>query len=140
MVRPLCNIVRQRGWIILAAVLLLASPAAAQTTASQIPDGFLKVELKQPQPPSSTLLAALGRFTPSGPESMEGNYGGGLLINPDGDRYMVNASEHGYLDDSVKGQSIIAFVALKEEGWVLEEVYRKFICYRGEPNEKGLCP
>ncbi|MEN0042097.1 MAG: hypothetical protein AAF764_12300 [Pseudomonadota bacterium] len=140
--RPALNI-SQRLLISCGTFFFWASAAMAGSAplpASDIPDGFFPVELEQPQRPAPTLLAALGQFAPNGPEGPEGRYSGGMLIVTDGDRYRIDSTEEGYLDDSVKGRVVIAYVAYRDGGWVLEEVHRKWLCRRGEPNAKGLCP
>ena len=132
-----------RGLIAFGAALVWAPGALAGSAplpASDIPDGFLPVELEQPHQPAPTLLAALGEFAPTGPEGPEGTYCGGMLIVAEGDRYRIDSTEEGYLDDSVKGRLVIAYVGYRDGGWVLEEVHRKWICRRGEPNAEGLCP
>ena len=132
-----------RRLIAFGAALVWATGALAGSAplpTSDIPDGFLPVELEQPQQPAPTLLAALGEFAPNGPEGPEGRYSGGMLIVADGDRYRIDSTEEGYLDDSVKGRLVIAYVDYRDGGWVLEEVHRKWICRRGEPNAEGLCP
>lgn len=103
------------------------------------------VDLSEWQPRTAeSAMALVEPLYRNHPESEEGRPSLQVdMRNDESGSLVIDVTMGGYLDDSVAGEEYRAFISRTVEGWRLEVLGRRYICYRGSnPGvpTKDLCP
>lgn len=121
---------------VLSAALILIAAAVTPVLAGADPQlaGYKPVDLSTwEQRTAASAMALIEPLYRGHPEAAEGRPTLKIDLRRDsGDGIVVDIEMRGYLDDSVAGEDYRALIQWTEEGWRLDALGVRYICYRGE--------